>query len=198
VKIIFSVRLGTHGFTAEERNEVASMPVRISDGGKDEFRYAELKPMDDLTFKTNPISEDDLRAKLRERYDELKSWRKVASEEYEGIPSGTLCAIANGYPVPYKRRAELGLSPMVRVEVCPICGLAHTHAHGQDVYDPTTHHVTKNRNPKPRAPRIAIRKDDMQSAAKTIWNNLPLSDVRYLAMLLMAEIEIDERLKEQA
>lgn len=78
-------------------------------------------------------------------------------------------------------RFALGLPALVSIPACPICGEAHTRAHHEQTYDPATSalynpaaQVVKSK-PKPRklsAPKIAIRKDDMDKAAQTIINNL--------------------------
>ena len=65
------------------------------------------------------------------------------------IPAGTLCAIANGYPIPNKHRTTLGLPPLVKVPADMV-------------------RKTKPRtNRKPRN-RRAINLNDASSAAATI------------------------------
>jgi len=155
---------------------------------------------------TKYTTESKIRALLIIKYKKAGSWRKVGKlPEYDGlVPYGTLCSIANGDPVPMKRRAVLGLSPLVKIPACPICGLAHTHAHGDQVYDPAllatydpaaqavypkdapvydpaTQVVKPAPKPrKPRAARIAISKHDPVSAARTIVDNLTPEIVREL------------------
>lgn len=66
--------------------------------------------------------------------DELKrlhdtqglKWREIALlPEYSGIPPGTLCAIAKGYPVPNIHRAKLNLPALAPAPVCPECDVVH-------------------------------------------------------------------------
>lgn len=102
------------------------------------------------------------------------TWREIATlEQYSSIPPGTLCSIAKGASIPKKYRKQLGVILPVPVIPCEICGEVHTKNH-----------------PKPRKPRarIAIRKDDMTSAARTIIKHLPIQDVRALADLLWDEV----------
>ena len=138
---------------------------------------------------------------LKERHLSGESWESIASSF--NTPEITRAHVRKLVHYQYEpRKPELrrayGLSEMTEVEACPLCGLAHTHAHDEQVYNPATQIVKPLPKPrKPRTPRIAIRKDDMQKAAKTIWNNLSRQDVLYLSMLLQAELQIDELLKEK-
>ena len=44
------------------------------------------------------------------------TYRQISEKPYFcTIPAGTICAIANGYPIPNKHRATLGLPPLVKV-----------------------------------------------------------------------------------
>lgn len=91
-------------------------------------------------------------------------------------------------------RRALGLDVFASVPACPIPGCTETyiHLHGLQTYDPATSalydpasQVVKPKpKPRKRSPRIAIRKDDMQSAAKTLLNNLSRDDATELVTLL--------------
>lgn len=51
-----------------------------------------------------------VRNEIIEKHAQLCSFRDVANlPEYEGIPPGTLCAIAKGNPIPKKWRKQLGM-----------------------------------------------------------------------------------------
>ena len=44
------------------------------------------------------------------------TYRQISEKPYFcTIPAGTICAIANGYPIPNKHRPALGLQPLVNV-----------------------------------------------------------------------------------
>lgn len=90
-------------------------------------------------------------------------------------------------------RAALGLHRVTTVQACPICGEVHLHKHGEQTYDPATSALYNpsaqvvRPMPKPRrpsAPKIAIRKDDIRSAARTILRHYNKEDVAELAALL--------------
>ena len=69
---------------------------------------------------------DTLKADLRARRATGKTWREIA-REFDGIPAGTLCAIAKGYePKKPSMRRALGLPAMQPAPVCPRCGVVHT------------------------------------------------------------------------
>ena len=79
------------------------------------------------------------------------TFRRMHGKPYfSTIPPGTLCAIANGYPIPNKHRPVLGLPPIVKVPA---------------------NMVRKNRpaTGKPRN-RRAVNLDDPISAARTIMS----------------------------
>jgi hypothetical protein len=58
----------------------------------------------------------------------MTPWREIAQmPEYQGIPAGTLCAIAKGRePKCAKVRKILGLPILAPAPVCPTCGIPHT------------------------------------------------------------------------
>jgi len=74
-------------------------------------------------------------------------------------------------------RIILGLPAYKPAPVCPIHGVVHD-------YDCQTQVVKPLRKPRARAPRIAIRKDDMGKAATTIMNNLNRDEVTELVSQL--------------
>lgn len=113
-------------------------------------------------------------------------WREIAAlEQYSSIPPGTLCSIAKGAPIPKKYRKQLGVILPVPVIPCEVCGEVHLHKHGEQTYDPAAQVVRPK--PKPRKPRarIAIRKDDMESAAHTIVDNIAPGYVNQLIVKLL-------------
>lgn len=128
---------------------------------------------------------------LRLNMDDAMTWREIATlEPYSSIPPGTLCSIAKGASIPKKYRKQLGVILPVPVIPCEICGEVHTHKHGEQTYDPAASMVKPLRKPgKPRAPRIAIRKDDPLKAARTITKNLAPRDVEELAYYLRLYID---------
>ena len=75
-----------------------------------------------------PVSfSDSIALDLKHLHDTVGlKWREIATmPEYKPIPPGTLCAIANGYPIPKRWRVRLGLPPIKQVKACP-CGEVHT------------------------------------------------------------------------
>lgn len=95
-----------------------------------------------------------VREKLRHLHDtDGKSFRDIGRmEEFLGIPTRTLHAIYSGHrDIPKKFRARFNLPDLVEVDVCPECGLVHTHKHGEEVFNPATQKVVFI--PKPRKPR---------------------------------------------
>lgn len=82
-------------------------------------------------------------------------------------------------------RFALGLPALVSIPACPICGEAHTRAHHEQTYDPALQVVKPKPAPsRPRPAKIAIRKDDVRSAARTILRHYNKEDVAELAALL--------------
>jgi hypothetical protein len=99
-------------------------------------------------------------------HEKVKSWRIVA-EPY-GIYPNMARLIANGYDPGNRIRDKLRLPDKQAVEVCLNCGKVHT-----------TKRCTSG-NHRPRPPRIAIRLDDVESAWKTILNNMDSLLLKYL------------------
>jgi len=60
---------------------------------------------------------DMIRAEIRRLHDiHGLSYREINElAPFSTIPAGTICAIANGYPIPNKHRPALGLQPLVNV-----------------------------------------------------------------------------------
>lgn len=148
-------------------------------------------------FVRNP---DIVRLELQElKRVSGKGWREIAAlPQYSPIPFGTLSAIAKGYPIPKRWHKHFGIVDLVPVPACPICGMAHIHAHDEQVYNPATQVVKPKPKPRnPRPARIAIRKDDMQSAARSIVNHMTASDVDVLIVelrdLLLGENPLDKK-----
>jgi len=136
---------------------------------------------------------DHLRAYIREQRKSGESWDAIAkSFGHSRITKGHVWKMYNkGWePDDPELRLILSLPAFKPMPICPVHGVVHD-------YDCATHHVTKNRNPKPRAPRIAIRKDDMQSAARSIVNHMTASDVDVLIVelrdLLLGENPLDKK-----
>jgi hypothetical protein len=69
-------------------------------------------------------------------------------------------------------REAFGLPLLRLAEACPRCGIVHVSRR------------CPNGHSRPRPPRIAIRKDDAASAARTIANNLPPEVVAEIARML--------------
>lgn len=121
-----------------------------------------------------------------------KTWREIAAlEQYSPIPPGTLCSIAKGDPIPKKYRKQLGVILPIPVIPCEVCGEVHLHKHGEQTYDPALQVVKPKPVPsRPRPARIAIRKDDMGKAARTIMKNLTPAQVKELVHNLSTTQEI--------
>lgn len=107
-----------------------------------------------------------------------KSLRRIAAERYGGrVTHGVIQrAIRGEYPTDPAKREILGLAIYRQAPACSKCGEVH---------------VSKrcSARPKSKAPRrIAIRCDDMQSAARTIMRNLEYSQVQELTLILAADL----------
>ena len=107
------------------------------------------------------------------------SWREIASKMplFNQINHATLSAYANERrPITNKRhRRILGLPYTIETAPCPDCGEAPTVClcDGCQVVNPEEYTIKRKATPKrKRAPRIAVRKDDPASAAKSLSNNL--------------------------
>lgn len=64
--------------------------------------------------------------------------RKITAADIKRILDGKL-------PKSEYKRKQLRLPALVPVPACPTCLAVHTHAHDEQVYNPTTHHPAKNR-----------------------------------------------------
>ena len=104
-------------------------------------------------------------------HKKVKSWRVVAKPY--GLKPNMARMIAYGYDPGNKIRAKLHLPAKQVVLACAKCGVAH---------------VTKrctNGNGKPRPPRIAIRLDNPDSAARSIMRNMGAGERDELIEILM-------------
>lgn len=128
------------------------------------------------------ITDTEYKKRLNRAYMRLKDhggWRAVADEF--GLPSRTAWRLAmTDYVLKNaKKRAEQGLSALVPAPACAKCGQVHV-----------TRRCTAGSNGHSRAPRrVAIRVDDMYSAAGTILRNLDPERVKKLVSILEAEGE---------
>jgi len=91
-------------------------------------------------------------------HGKVASWRKVA-EPYSIHPNMARL-IANGYDPGNRIREKLRLPDKAKVEVCRSCGVAHT----------TKRCTSTNHSPRP--PRISIRLDNPESAARSIEKHM--------------------------
>ena len=65
---------------------------------------------------------EEVRAALNDLHEKHKmNWREIALlDQFDGIPAGTLCAVAKGRdPKKASIRAALGLPPLAKIEVAP-------------------------------------------------------------------------------
>ena len=114
------------------------------------------------------MTENELRHELIELHS-FMSLRKIAEEIYNNdVSHGVVARCIRGiYPKKESIREALGLPPLVSMSACPVHGIVHLKKCPQ-----------AHKNNRPR--RIAIRCDDMTSAAKSITKNLPPKKVREL------------------
>lgn len=92
-------------------------------------------------------------------HEKVKSWRVVVDNKPYKIYPNMARLIAKGYDPGNKIRRILHLPDKQAVEVCH-CGVAHT-----------TKRCTSS-NHRPRPPRIAIRLDNPESAARSIQKHM--------------------------
>ena len=111
-------------------------------------------------------------------HEEKRSWRKVG-DPYKIHPSMARM-IANGHDPGNRIREKLRLPDKEKVEVCRSCGVAHT-----------TKRCTST-NHRPRPPRISIRLDNPESAARSIRGSMVGELIRELVKLLNTEIKNDK------
>lgn len=120
-----------------------------------------------------------------EQYYKAGSWRDLAEREpyvSAKMNFATLRRYAHGDCVSNQaHRKALGLNYKELVESCPACGEIHDMLR------------MCKRDRRYRAPRIAIRKDDMDSASRSIINNIAPE----LVQKLIDNLEIDSRRPER-
>jgi hypothetical protein len=123
---------------------------------------------------------DTIQARLNRLHDSGSlSWRKIAAlPDYQGIPAGTLCAIAKGRePKKKEHRKMLGLPPAaVEVDPCPDCGEAHTvpfctKEYGDPIKPPKPQ--PNGRKSKPRKPYKNIDPTDPAQVQRQIERYMP-------------------------
>ena len=128
-----------------------------------------------------------LRDELQKEYEIVQSWTRIAERFSPPITRAHIYRIVKDGWEPERNdiREALGLLPLHLVEGCPICHQTHTHAHGEQTYNPAAQVVKPK--PKPRKPRarIAISKDNMTSAAHTIVDNISPGYVNQLIVKLL-------------
>lgn len=123
-------------------------------------------------------TEQELSASLKAEHEGSKSLRRIAAERYGGrVSHGVIQrAILGEYPADPEKRAILGLAVYRQAPACTFCGQVHVSQRC-------------SARPKRKAPRrVAIRCDDMQSAARTIIRNLEYSQVQELAEILAVDL----------
>ena len=101
------------------------------------------------------------------------TWNEIkALSPFLAIPAGTLWGIAYRGYIPPKWRTQLGLPELKKVSGCLSCGKIH---------------ITKrctSINHKRRPPRISIRLDNPESAAKSIEKYMEPEKIEHLIRLL--------------
>jgi hypothetical protein len=133
---------------------------------------------------------DHLRAYIREQRKSGESWDAIAkSFGHSRITKGHVWKIYNkGWePDDPELRLILSLPAFKPMPICPVHGVVHDYDCRTQVVKPLP------RARKSRPARIAIRKDDMQSAANTITNNLSSGQVRLLVVKLLLKLKENER-----
>jgi hypothetical protein len=88
----------------------------------------------------------------------MLSWPKIAKNAKNSkIPAGTLCSIYHGMRVPKKWRPEFDMPKLREMPICDKCDRPMGENHKCGIKRP---------------PRIAIRLDDPESAARSIWRHM--------------------------
>ena len=104
------------------------------------------------------------------------SWPKIALyakiNRISEIPAGTMCSVYHGLRVPKKWRADFGMPELQLLPICPDCNKQMTDNHKCKAIRP---------------PRLSIRLDDPQSAAKSIAKHMYPEAIAELIELLEAE-----------
>jgi hypothetical protein len=109
---------------------------------------------------------------LYEKYALNRTLRDLASEF--SVSHGVIQRALKGqFPKRKDLRDRMCLVPTETIEACLNCGMVHT-----------TKRCTSN-NSKPRPPRIAIRLDNPDSAARSIINNMGAGEREELIEILL-------------
>lgn len=122
---------------------------------------------------------------IRGRLKELNgsgglSWRKIAAlPDFVPVPAGTLCRYAKTGYLPPKWRVRFGLIAYVPTLACPVHGVVHCYDCETQIVKPARNHPAR-----PRPPRISIRLDDPDSAARSILSHMEAGAVVKLIDLL--------------
>jgi hypothetical protein len=132
---------------------------------------ARNKPLQGILDPSDAL--EKARQKSRELYRQLHNWRKVGAAM--GVTGGMAWRLANeaGYePTDNHYRVILGLGALVPTPTCPKCGVVHIRR-----FCP---------RPKPNGAvrRVAIRVDNMKSAAGTIFRNVDPEQIKELVGIL--------------
>lgn len=108
---------------------------------------------------------------LHQKHENKRSLRDLASELE--VSHGVIQRSLKGqFPKRKDLREKLNLSPLEIIEACHKCGVVHT-----------TKRCTST-NHRPRPPRISIRLDNPESAARSIENHMDGELIRELVKLL--------------
>jgi len=127
-----------------------------------------------------------LRDGIERRHARGEGWTKIAqSFNHERITRGHIYKMVTGgwEPNDPELRIILGLPAYKPVPVCPIHGVVHDY----DCQTQTVKPVGKPR--KPRRPRIAVDKENMASAARSIVNNMSPGKVNQLVVKLLTILD---------
>lgn len=126
------------------------------------------------------ITEEQVQQELK-ALNNFFSFREIERlfPEYTGIPPGTLSSIAKKGIVPKKWRTQLNIKDEgIVVEPCIECGKIHRIVNTCP---------SKKKVSRPR--RVAIRTDNMNSAAQTILRNIQAKNIEELVYLLQEHEE---------
>lgn len=132
-------------------------------------------------FTIGVTKRDIIRIRLQELHGSAGlSWRKIAAlPEFAPLPPGTLCSWAKTGKLPRRWYARFGLVAYVPAPLCAVHGIVHCYDCETQIVKPA--HKPK---PKPRQPRISIRLDDPDSAARTILSHMRAGAVTELVKRL--------------
>ena len=139
------------------------------------------------------ITTDDLREKLLRIKNPKTSWGQIAALLYPEYENKSYLRVVlyriakDGYdPKDNRMREALGLPQRFEVYACVICGKPHTTGCPQ-VAPPPPLPQRRPKASKPRPPRIAIRKDDIDSAERTMRANLEPEYLQELVSRLISQ-----------